>query len=304
MHKANPNIVAVDAGDLLFDVPNPPPADRATAERKMRLLLQAYNDCQYDALNIGINDLALGTNFLRRLQSVARYPLLSANIQDDQGNPVFKPYVLVKREEMTIAVVGVTSGNALADTVHFADLVETARQVRQQIGAKADYAILLASVYNPDAERLQKADLPYDLIVRSHTIRASRMLDKASNGYYVETGKEGSYVQLVQIKESETQQQIVDLSTEKQRLRFIQSRLEQFDKLAGDEKIEDKYDQGTVTFVHSLRQQKEELEQTISDNPNYIALDVITLGSTVPDASEWVQKVDAFKEYSDQMARQ
>jgi len=270
----------------------------------MQLLLQAYNDCQYDALNIGINDLALGGNFLRRLQSAAEYPFISANIQDNQGHPVFKPYVLIKRDNMTIAIAGVTSGNALADTVHFADLVQTARDVRKQIGSNADYAVLLASVYNPDAERLQKADLPYDLIIRSHTIRASRMLDKASKGYFAETGKEGRYVQLVQIKESNAQQPLVDLSMEKQRLRFIQSRLKQFDKLAGDQKIEDKYDQGTVTFVHSLRQQKEELEQTISDNPNYIALDVITLGSTVPDNTEWAQKVKAFQEYYSQVATQ
>lgn len=295
-------MLAVDAGDLLFSVPNPPPPDRATAKRKMQLLLQAYNDCRYDALNVGINDLALGGKFLRQFQALTQFPLISANITNDQGIPVFKPYTLIKRNKVTVAIVGVTSGNALADTLHFADVVQTARTVRKQIGSKADYAILLASVYNPDADRLQKADLPYDLIIRSHTIRTSRMLDKSLNGFYLQTGKEGGYVQLVEIRESDSHKPLVDLSMEKQRLRFIQSRLKQFDKLAGDQTVEQKYDQGTVTFVHSLRNQKEELQQTIANQPNYVALDVITLGNTVPDNSKWLQKVEAFHEYYQQVA--
>ena len=304
LHDANSNLITVDAGDLLFNVPNPPPADRETAERKLKLLLQAYNECQYDALNVGINDLALGGRFLQQFQSMAQFPLISANITDEQGNPVFKPYILVKRNKVTVAIVGVTSGNTLADTLHFADVVQTARAVRKQIGPKADYTVLLASVYNPDADRLKQADLSYDLIVRSHSPRSSLMLDKSSDGYYLQTGKEGRNVQLVQIQQTNRQQPLVDLSMEKQRLRFIESRLDTFDKLAGNQSVEQKYDKGTITFVHSLRKQKEELEQTIDKQLNYIALDAITLGSTVPDNPEWLDRVEEFQAYYQQVADQ
>lgn len=299
LHSIHSNLIVLDAGDLLFSVPNPPPADRETAERKMQLLIQAYNECKYDALNIGINDLPLGIDFLKQFESEANFPFLSANILDSSGNVIFNPYIIMHKENSSVGIVGVTSGNTLTEDVRFAGVVESAKEMSRKIATEVDYTILLASVYNPDAQRLQSADLDYDLIIRSHTPRFSRMLTDSQSGYYLQTGKEGQYLQFLELHTASPDVKLTDLSNEKQRLRFLESRLDTFKKQAGNQSPEEAYKdrQAVKSFIEGLEQQRKELEQIIAQNQNYIALDMINLGPSVPDNEKWLSRVREFNEY-------
>ncbi len=306
LQSIHSNLVVLDAGDLLFGVPNPPPADRETAERKMQLLIQAYNDCKYDALNIGINDLPLGIDFLKQFESMANFPFLSANILDSSGNVIFNPYIIVRKDNISVGVVGVTSGNTLTEGVRFAEVVESAQAMSRKIETEVDYTILLASVYNPEAKQLQSADLEYDLIIRSHTPRFSRILNETQSGYYLQTGKEGQYLQLLDIRAASSVAKLTDLSNEKQRLRFIASRLDTFKEHAGNQSPEEVYKdrKAIVSFIDGLEQQQQELKQIIAQNQNYIALDMINLGSSVPDNEKWLSRVKEFNDYHQTVVQQ
>jgi len=306
LHSIHSDLLVLDAGDLLFSVPNPPPNDRTTAERKMQLLIEAYNDCKYDAVNIGINDLPLGIDFLKQFESQANFPFLSANLLDSSGNVIFHPYTIINRGNVSVGIVGVTTGNTLTEGVRFAEVTETARNMARKIAPQVDYTILLASVYNPDAERLQEADLDYDVIIRTHTTRFSRILTQSQAGYYLQTGKEGQYLQLIQIRAGSPEAELADLSNEKQRLRFLDSRLDSFKERAGDQSLEEAYQdrEQVLSFIRGLEKQRQELKQVIAQNQNYIALDMINLGPSVPDNEKWLSRVQEFNDYYQTVVQQ
>ena len=72
-------------------------------------LIKCYNEIGYDALNIGAQDLANAIN-ISNLEKAAEFPFISANIIHRQsGEPVFKPFTIVERNGIILAIIGLTN---------------------------------------------------------------------------------------------------------------------------------------------------------------------------------------------------
>jgi len=288
----------------LFDVPDPAAIDREAADRKMDLQIRAYNESGYDVMNIGLNDLALGVDFLKEYEELAEFPFISANIFDQSGERAFRPYAIIERDNFSIGIVGVTTGNYTVDELEYASVLESATQVLTEIQEDVDFTVLLASVFNQDADSLENHNPGYDLIVRSHTPYLSRILLPAGNGFFLETGDDGQYVQIVELQTNGSDAELSDLSNEKQRIRFIDSRLNMLKEEAGDQSIEEAFNEGMVEYINGLEQQREEVQGVINSSPNFIALDMLMLGPTVEDNAKWLQEVNEFNAFYDQLAGQ
>ncbi len=298
LQNKDKDLITIDAGDLLFKVPNPTPNAREVADKKMSLLMEAYNDFKYDALNVGINDLPLGIHFLRKYQKIANFPFVSANIIDSTGALVFQPFAIIHRGDYTVGIVGVTSGNPLAETVAFKNVVRTANDVQEKIRGDVDYLILLASVDGPTSKQLEQNAKGYDLIIRSHTNYLSRSLNKAPDGYYLQTGSQGKYMLVVNVHwDHSVKGEPADVTRELQQLQLTKERLERMKTNAGDESLEKAYanSKATLNFIHRMQNQQKILTGKLDSTKSYIAYELHLLGSNYQGNEKWTQKVQEFE---------
>ncbi|SFK57289.1 2',3'-cyclic-nucleotide 2'-phosphodiesterase / 3'-nucleotidase [Marinilactibacillus piezotolerans] len=73
-------------------------------------LIDALNDLPYDAGVIGNHEFNYGLDYLNSAVNSARYPVLSANVLNEQGKPAFgEPYILLEKEGVNIAILGLTT---------------------------------------------------------------------------------------------------------------------------------------------------------------------------------------------------
>ena len=73
-----------------------------------RLVAQAYAKTGYDAVNLSYRDFRAGKDATLKLIQEAGLTAVSANLVDDAGRPVAKPYVVIDRGGEKVAVLGVT----------------------------------------------------------------------------------------------------------------------------------------------------------------------------------------------------
>ncbi len=94
------------------------------------------NYLEYDAGSVGNHDIEAGHDVYDRLTGEYRFPLLAANaVKSSTGEPYFKPYVIIKKKGMRIAVFGLITPAVptwlppeLYKGMEFMDMLETARK--------------------------------------------------------------------------------------------------------------------------------------------------------------------------------
>jgi len=99
-------------------------------------LAEVFNYMGYDAGTIGNHDVETGHKVYDRLIREYNFPLLAANaINIKTGKPYFKPYRIIEKEGIKIAVFGLVTPaipnwlpQELYAGIEFKDMVETARQ--------------------------------------------------------------------------------------------------------------------------------------------------------------------------------
>jgi 2',3'-cyclic-nucleotide 2'-phosphodiesterase / 3'-nucleotidase len=100
------------------------------------LWAEVTNFMGYDAASVGNHDIEAGHAVYDRLVKDYNFPLLAANAVDTKtGKPYFKPYVIIEREGIKIAVFGMVTPAIpnwlpveLYEGIEFRDMVETAKQ--------------------------------------------------------------------------------------------------------------------------------------------------------------------------------
>lgn len=99
-------------------------------------LAEVMNYMGFDAGTVGNHDIEAGHAVYDRIAKEYNFPLLAANAVDIKtGNPYFKPYQIIKKEGLKIAVFGLVTPAIpnwlppeLYSGIEFKDMVETARK--------------------------------------------------------------------------------------------------------------------------------------------------------------------------------
>lgn len=100
------SVVLLDGGDVLQGQPTAYFYNFVETDQP-HLVADVMNYMSYDALCIGNHDLEMGHAVYDRFVSQCRFPVLGANLVDDRsGAPYFKPYTIVLRQGVRIAVLG------------------------------------------------------------------------------------------------------------------------------------------------------------------------------------------------------
>ncbi len=141
--EKNPGgVILLDDGDILQ---GQPVVYYYNFERKdtLHLLSQVMNYMQYDAATIGNHDIETGHPVYDKFNGELKFPWLAANaINTKNGEPYFKPYTIITRQGVKVAVLGLITPaipNWLPEDIwrgiYFDDMIKSARKWVEIINA-------------------------------------------------------------------------------------------------------------------------------------------------------------------------
>ena len=105
----------------------------------------------YQAVNVGSNDLLAGIEFLRELQREVHLPLLSANLLDGKGGkPIFKTHVVLHAGGIRVGVFGLTSDvhhneGVTPDGYFVSNPITAAERVAAELAKHCDIIVALSN---------------------------------------------------------------------------------------------------------------------------------------------------------------
>ncbi len=132
--RGNHNLILLDNGDLLQGTPAAYYAN-FVQEADKNVFSRVMNFMRYDAATIGNHDIETGPEVYNRLKDEFDFPWLGANVLDkENGEPYFEPYVIIERQRVRIAILGLTTTGVpnwlpphLWEGLEFQDMAEAAR---------------------------------------------------------------------------------------------------------------------------------------------------------------------------------
>ncbi len=106
------------------------------ATNEKHLYAEVMNYMKYDVATVGNHDIEAGHKVYDKFTKELNFPWLAANaIREDNGKPYFKPYYIINKNGIKIAVLGLTTPGIpnwlpkiLWTNIYFADMVETAKK--------------------------------------------------------------------------------------------------------------------------------------------------------------------------------
>lgn len=155
------NLILLDNGDILQGQPTAYYYNYIDTVAP-HLTAEMMNFMGYDAGNMGNHDVETGRAVFDRWAGDCRFPMLGANIVETAtGNPHFKPYEVLERDGVKIAVLGMISpavpmwlSETLWKGLRFDDMEETARKWMQVIREKEKPDLVIGLFHAGKAAKL------------------------------------------------------------------------------------------------------------------------------------------------------
>jgi hypothetical protein len=161
-------------------------------ELKYETAMKAMADMEYDAANIGEQDLVLGLGYLKYVADYTEIPLLSANIVDASGAPVFQQYLLkeipASPAPITVAVIGIISPDfqndiaEIAPDIRIEDYEPILDELVARLRPQTDLLILLAHANEEEAGAIARRFPQFNLIIVSHSGDDPLVMPEEVNG--------------------------------------------------------------------------------------------------------------------------
>ena len=162
-------VLVVDSGNALFK--SVQSANEPNAQARAQLLLEQMDAFGTAAMAVGARDVVLGIDWLKQTTRQAKMKLLSANLVDAKGKPLFAPSTVVTVAGTRVGLVGLSpEGELLPGVVGRppgpAALAE-ARRLREK--EKAELVVVLAALPLGDARRVaREVGGAVDFLLQSH----------------------------------------------------------------------------------------------------------------------------------------
>ncbi|EIO7104817.1 bifunctional UDP-sugar hydrolase/5'-nucleotidase [Salmonella enterica subsp. enterica serovar Enteritidis] len=142
------SVLLLSGGDINTGVPE---SDLQDAEPDFR----GMNLIGYDAMAVGNHELDNPLTVLRQQEKWAKFPFLSANIyQKSTGERLFKPWAIFTRQDIKIAVIGLTTDDTakIGNPEYFTDIefrkpAEEAKVVIQELNMNEKPDVIIATTH-------------------------------------------------------------------------------------------------------------------------------------------------------------
>lgn len=196
-----PYVIVLDAGDFLFGTP-------FHTFYGGRAEIECMNAVGYDAVTVGNHELDKGVQALLNLTAEADFPVMSANLHwRDSGKLVFQPYILFETEDVTVAVLALTTGGlhgrvrpSSVAPLEAVSPIETARDLVPALRRDAQAVVVLSHIGVEQDQALAREVPGIDLIIGgdSHTLLEDpieiRHPEAARPTYICQVGSRGRYL--------------------------------------------------------------------------------------------------------------
>ncbi|MDL2206834.1 bifunctional metallophosphatase/5'-nucleotidase, partial [Eubacteriales bacterium OttesenSCG-928-N13] len=170
--NAGENVLVLDAGDTTHGTIF---ANSTEGES----IIQILNELKCDAFAVGNHDFNYGKDRLLTLSELANFPMLSANLLNEDGSYIFKPYTIIEIAGKKIAIVGAQNPDmkTAIHPDHIAGIdfagVDQVQKAVDEVKDQADAVIILAhwgadDAYDPNSSVLAALD-GVDLVIDGHS---------------------------------------------------------------------------------------------------------------------------------------
>ncbi len=165
----NQSVILLDNGDLMQGQPMVYYSNFEKVDQ-INISARVLNYMKYDAATVGNHDIETGHAVYDKVEQEFNFPYLAANaVENKTGEPYFKPYTILNRQGVKIAILGLITPSIpkwlpedIWSGMHFTDMIESARKwvkiIKKQ--EKPDLLIgLFHSGVDPNYNG-QNADMP------------------------------------------------------------------------------------------------------------------------------------------------
>lgn len=201
LQKKGKTSLLVDAGALLFaKYALPDGYRREQAKINASAVARVYDLMGYEAVGISRLDLSAGVSFLQHIAEKTSFPWLSANLVDGASlAPVFTPFTVIRKEQMSIGLIGLTEEDANQSIPGDGDAKvlpwqESLPQLVDKLAGEVDLLILLSSE-KPDVNKEIARAFPSVHILIQTGRKAQNMTPRPLNNTLIcQTDKQGKYL--------------------------------------------------------------------------------------------------------------
>lgn len=184
-------MVVLDSGNALFKNTGLHDAD---AKARAQVVLQGMARIGVEAMAVGARDLDLGPVWLKAEAAKAKLALLSANLVDAKGRPLFPASTVIDVGGKKIGVIGVSPAGAVENGAGAKGQPITPAVLAEakKLRSSTDLIVVLAAVPYADSLQLsQEAGSQVDFILQSHESRGQGTAQKGEGNFVLPSGERG-----------------------------------------------------------------------------------------------------------------
>lgn len=171
---------------------------------KGKPVIEVMNYLRFDAMAIGNHEFDWGMGALQNLLASSGFPYLSANIKDHRGGylPGVKPYIMVSKKNVKIAIIGVTTPEVLYNT--YPGIIEGFKVYRpedilpeliKKVKEEGAHMIIVLSHLGLDADKeLAQHVSGIHVIVGGHSHTAIKTPAVMGDTIIIQAGSHGLYL--------------------------------------------------------------------------------------------------------------
>ncbi len=185
-------LLVLDAGNALFGY-------WPSMESEGTIMVEAMNAMGYDAMALGAYDLYLGLEILARRMADASFPMLSANLENSEGELIAPSHVVIERDGVTFGIIGLTQPDVmkLRGVEKLVDVKDPATAARPLVDALRDEVdvLLVLSHIGFDEDLALAANVGgIDIIIGGNTRRLMQVPQRVGDTVIVQQGYAGEWI--------------------------------------------------------------------------------------------------------------
>ncbi|MDR3090540.1 MAG: hypothetical protein LBU39_12125 [Desulfobulbaceae bacterium] len=189
-----PAALRFDGGNALFKKPLMARPEEATVAEG---IMNIYTVMGYDAVAVGVNDLAAGVELLKKNPKM---PWLSANLVDDEGKRLFPASVTLTRGATRIGVIGLTGATPASQSgVRAADWRSPLAAEIKRLRDQCHVLVALSNLSAADNAKLVKDYSVIDLLITADAARDNVAPHPEQKPWVVQTMSQGKSLGILTI---------------------------------------------------------------------------------------------------------
>ncbi len=191
------NVLVLDSGDLFFQNNSIPFGSETQWKLKAKLIAKAYEVMGIDAIGIGENDLASGTDFLKEIVTSNRIKLVATNFKEVES--FYLPFIIIEKNSKKLGIISVIQPALLkTEGLQLKEVNEAIDEAMEKIRSEVDLVILLSHLAPNEEEKLLRTRSDIDIIISSHYGFAQKPV-KIKNSIIATAGSRGKYIGVLRI---------------------------------------------------------------------------------------------------------